>query len=157
MRLVSLPPFTGEVPTPDLFRGRRWGLLRVIVRRLRFQKARRIFRRLQYLFQNAVHIVIDLIVPEPQNNPALFLHKFITRGVTFKRVGKPMLFAIAFDDKPCLNTGEVGDIRTDRVLTAKTKAAEPSVAETRPQTPFRFGHRLTQRACVSVGSADWHG
>jgi hypothetical protein len=59
-----------------------------------------------------------------------------------------MLAAVNLDHNPELMTGKVGEVRTDRRLTAKVVPLERRLPQVLPELPFGFGRVTAQRACA---------
>jgi hypothetical protein len=86
----------------------------------------------------------DVIVPKPQDAPALRFEVSGSRCIYFIRV----LRAIQFDDQPCGDTTEIGNTRWDRMLATELHFIESSSPEVLPKLSFGIGHVTTQSACV---------
>jgi hypothetical protein len=85
---------------------------------------------------NSVKVVQKVIVPEAQHAIAFALEK---GGSAFIGRAFRVLAAIGFDDQPCFVTNEVGDERTNRLLSSEFGAVELRAAKDRPKLPLRIG------------------
>jgi hypothetical protein len=77
-------------------------------------------------FKHALSIRQRIVVPEPQNAPAVCREKVITLIVCWTVC---MLAAIQLDYQSVLDRSEVRDVRTDRQLSAKFCAVKPAIAQ----------------------------
>jgi len=83
--------------------------------------------------QNTGAVLNDLVVPEAEDAPALSAQCLVSGIVIFSA---PVLSAVGFDDEVSLNTGEIHDIRRDRVLTPEAPP-ELFIPKPIPKHPLR--------------------
>ena len=79
--------------------------------------------------QHVIGLAQDIIVPEPQHHVTLPAQEGIAPFVV-RRIH--VLSTVELNQKAGLQAGEVGDVRTDRMLPAETEAAEPIAAQAEP-------------------------
>ncbi len=80
-------------------------------------------------FQDARHVLEDLIVPEPQHAPAKLAE---VRAPSLIGGARTMLSAIDLYDKLGFKTGKIDDIGRYRVLPAKPQPLHLSLAKRAP-------------------------
>jgi hypothetical protein len=82
--------------------------------------------------KDTLRIVIELIVPEPQDVPAMLPQENVAPLIAL-RVG--VLTAVQFDDQLCLSASEIGIIRADRQLARELRAQAGQKAPKLPLVP----------------------
>jgi hypothetical protein len=102
-------------------------------------------QRLRDAVKDAVPVLQNLVVPEPQDAPASLTQQCIA-PIVIARFG--MLPAIGFDDQPGLRAREIDDIWRDRELPPKPPA-ELISTERLPKYPLGLGRHC--RAIVGLG------
>lgn len=105
---------------------------------------------MQNRFQHAVQIDEHLGVPEADDVEAPLDEKPVARLVADRRVASTVLVSVQLNDKHRLQTGEVGDIWADRMLTTNPITREPPVFYTAPKKSFGRRHRSPQAPCAGV-------
>ena len=88
----------------------------------------------------------DVVIPESHHPPTRSLKPTGTPLVTG---GLGVLASVCFNDKLTLDTGEVSDEWTDRMLAPEFAAAEATGAKEVPEQTFCVGHMTPQVA------SDW--
>ena len=83
--------------------------------------------------KHTLGILIEIVVPDTQDRPALFLEEAVTPLISLRF---RMLAAVKFDDQPRLPARKIGEVRTDRQLTRKPRA-DPR--EDSPKFSLMFG------------------
>ncbi len=92
---------------------------------------------LQQFVQYARQIVVNLVVPEPQNKVTSALKPIISLLIPCSI--KSMLSAVKFDDQFALKTDKVSNIGSHRMLSAKAISTELFPPQRLPKHPFSFG------------------
>src|SRR3954453_7196038 len=89
--------------------------------------------------ENAVEIVVELGIPEPENAVALGLEPAGPGFVPGGHVVPAVVPAVEFDRKPRLETAEIRHVGADRNLPTKMAAEERNIIERAPERLFRLG------------------
>ncbi len=92
------------------------------------------------LINDAIHLAVDLEIPEAKYREAFCDEMCITNGVPLGNLAVTMLRTIHFDDELGIEFSEVENIAVGRGLPAKVKAASVKVFELNPQFHFFVGH-----------------
>src|SRR5580704_5330057 len=95
-------------------------------------------------FHDAIYILGDVVVPEPQHAISLFLQPTAARFVVYLLAIFGVLRAVDFDQKPCRHAGKVGNVGTDRHLPAKMRTIEFKPSKMTPQFLFGIGRVATK-------------
>ena len=95
-------------------------------------------------FHDAIYILDDVVVPEPQHAVSLFLQPTGARFVVRLLAIFSVLRAIDFDQKPCRHAGKIGNVGTDRHLASKMRAIEIKSSKMTPQFLFSIGRAATK-------------
>ena len=88
---------------------------------------------------NAVRVLQDLVVPEPDHANPPRLQPAGARLIAC--AAHRVLAAVDFHRQPFLGAQEIDHIGPERMLSAKLVATEPPIAQPRPQPPARPGSR----------------
>jgi hypothetical protein len=92
-------------------------------------------------FQNAREVLIDVVIPKPQNTKAAVHQSLISFRVS-RLVGvEVVLAAVDFDHKPMLQTYEIDNVTLARSLPTKMKS------ECTPATQVIPDFHLLRRQC----------
>jgi hypothetical protein len=87
--------------------------------------------------KNLLHTLKHLAIPESKHSIAF---RFEKRGADFIfSRSLEMLRPVELDDKPSLSRAEISEVRPDRMLTAKLRAAHLPIPQMHPQNPLRVG------------------
>src|SRR5690606_452437 len=97
------------------------------------------------LGEHAVCISQDVIVPETDHSIPFALQP---RRASYIAGAIRMLTAIEFDDQPAIGAKKIDNVMTDRHLSPKLKTEKGAVAQSHPETFFRFGLIDAQTACA---------
>jgi hypothetical protein len=109
----------------------------------------------QNLCPHAVDIADDLVRPTPNHPPPFAVHHLSATRVGFDL--KCMMLAIDLDDELLLHAGEVGEVRTDRMLTSELAANELAIAKQAPNQTFCIACLVpSSRALSALGFAMTH-
>jgi hypothetical protein len=95
--------------------------------------------------QRRAQILVDVGVSNTNDSPAQFAHERVSGPVMCDATGCPVSVAIDFDNEIRGCTGEIRDIRSDWMLSAKL--VERVAPQTRPQQRFRARHGAAQSLC----------
>jgi len=96
--------------------------------------------------EDGVDIVIDFVVPGPEDDEAFASQPGIAPGVLGGMVVQRVLSAIEFDDEFRTKTGEVDNVATQRDLSPEFDALAPPGAQAGPEPDFMRRHVLSQGA-----------
>ena len=86
---------------------------------------------------DAFEVLENIIIPEPHYGESLAAQERIAMGVGLRPV---VLAAIDFYQQLLLQTGEVDDVRADRMLTSKSASHELPATQALPQLLLGIGH-----------------
>ena len=104
-----------------------------------------------YPVQNAVEIFIDVRIGRPIDDPAAFLKVMCSPPVISDFIGRRMGRPIDLNHQPGLYTVKIGNVRTDRMLTAKFVTVQATAPEPGPEYGFRIGHGAAKPPCKHAG------
>ncbi len=96
-----------------------------------------VFYRTQNRGLNPFGIGENVVVPKSNNTPTLTLKPLGSFYIAFV-VG--VLSAVGFDREAVLETGEIENVGTKRVLTAKFAGLQATCTQRRPQPALGVGH-----------------
>jgi hypothetical protein len=99
-----------------------------------------------------LHIREHLIVPESKHAVSVRIQKRSANFIFLRKLG--VLSAIQFDNEASFDRAEVGEVRTNRMLTAELGVAHPAAAQMSPQDSFRVGLFAPQPPRVPLGRFD---
>jgi hypothetical protein len=91
--------------------------------------------------------IVDVVIPETQDVPTSHAHVAISARIIFALGIRAMGGTIYLDNQTRANADEVGNIRTDRVLSPKADTMHV-FPYARPQHRFGIGQFSPQRACM---------
>ena len=109
-------------------------------------------KKLVYRAKNLVNILEYLVIPKSNHAVALRNKKRSADFVLFRALD--MLGAIELDDEAPFGRAEVGEVRSNRELTAKPGVALLTASQMAPQNSFRFCLLEPQPSCVLLGRFD---
>jgi hypothetical protein len=95
-------------------------------------------------FHDAIYILGDVVVPEPQHAISLFLQPTGARFVVQLFAIFGVLRAIDFDQKPRRHAGKIGNVGTDRHLPSKMRAIQIKSSKMTPQFLFSISRAATK-------------
>src|SRR5205823_3698454 len=99
------------------------------------------------LFNNAVRVRQNVVVPKPQYAPAFLFEVGSTPAVG---LAIRMLAAISLDDQTMLGASEIDDESADRILPAEPIPLQTAVAQRRPEPPLGVCGGSPQVTCILV-------
>ncbi len=91
----------------------------------------------QNCLNNAVKIIINIVVPETKNTISSAFNPSIASFIKSAIEGMP--FAVKFDDKLSFKTDKINNIPAQRMLTAKPPSSQPLASQCGPQSAFGVG------------------
>jgi hypothetical protein len=80
--------------------------------------------------QYALHVFNDIVIPEPDDTPAVGLKP--SRPPAIRIVLCGMLSAIELDDQPVIGTDEIRDEGSERNLAVEFESAQSAITQPRP-------------------------
>ena len=95
-------------------------------------------------FENALCVLEDLGVPEPQHSEAVSCQPIRAPLIPFSFIS--MLATVDFDYEPSLEASEIGYVRSHRNLTAEAAAFDLFSPQSEPEPYFSIGHLLAEPA-----------
>jgi hypothetical protein len=84
----------------------------------------------------------DVFIPKPQNKPTQSFDLLLSNIVVQLNIVLIMDPAVQFDDEPYGLTGEIREIATDRMLSAKLQPVQPAATQRLPKHLLRLGPPL---------------
>jgi hypothetical protein len=96
--------------------------------------------------QNRLEILGQLRIPEPFDAKAFAIQKSRAPLVDRHVFRSTVLVSVEFDHQPGLEAHEVGDVRTDWLLTSELESTEPAVTKRVPKFAFHVGLVATKLA-----------
>ena len=104
------------------------------------------------MLADIVDIADHIVVPEPQDGPAIFFQTSRPQCISLGNTAIAMLRTVDLDDKPFLRASEVDDIARYRKLPTETKSHQPVCAKLVPEFQFGISHDATHRFRIGAMS-----
>jgi hypothetical protein len=94
--------------------------------------------RAPYLKPNALLVLSHLMIPKAQNFDSLPEQEIISSLVTRALVGESVSATIQFHCKPNLDTKEIEEVNTARILTTEFEFRKATIAQQMPEASLRI-------------------
>jgi hypothetical protein len=93
----------------------------------------------RYRIKDIVESAVDFMIRKTNYPESVHLQKFSAFGVVCGATIRSMLAAVQFNDQSGLETYEIRNIRTDRLLAAEFETCELTAAQGKPQFALDIG------------------